>query len=47
MTVSERAGRPAEASMLVDVGRLIRAYYEEQPDPSAAERVSGPRASRA
>jgi phosphoglucomutase len=37
MTVSERAGRPAEASMLVDVGRLVRAYYEEQPDPSAAE----------
>jgi phosphoglucomutase len=37
MTVSERAGRPAEASMLVDVERLVRAYYEERPDPSAAE----------
>jgi phosphoglucomutase len=37
MTVSERAGRPAEASMLVDVERLVRAYYDEQPDPSAPE----------
>ena len=33
MTVSEQAGRPAEASMLVDVDRLVKAYYEEQPDP--------------
>jgi phosphoglucomutase len=37
MTVSERAGRPAEASMLVDVERLVRAYYEQRPDPGAAE----------
>jgi phosphoglucomutase len=37
MTVSERAGRPAEASMLVDVERLVRAYYDEQPDPSDPE----------
>ncbi|HEV3505801.1 MAG TPA: phosphoglucomutase, alpha-D-glucose phosphate-specific, partial [Actinomycetes bacterium] len=36
MTVSERAGRPAEASMLVDVDRLVKAYYEEQPDPAEA-----------
>jgi phosphoglucomutase len=36
MTVSERAGRPADASMLVDVDKLVKAYYEEQPDPSAA-----------
>ena len=36
MTVSERAGRPAEASMLVDVDRLVRAYYQERPDPSEA-----------
>jgi len=34
VTVSERAGRPAEPSMLVDVDRLVRAYYEERPDPS-------------
>jgi phosphoglucomutase len=37
MTVSERAGRPAEASMLVDVERLVRAYYEQRPDPGVAE----------
>jgi phosphoglucomutase len=36
MTVSERAGRPAESSMLVDVDRLVKAYYEEQPDPGEA-----------
>jgi phosphoglucomutase len=36
MTVSERAGRPAEASMLVDVDKLVKAYYEERPDPSDA-----------
>jgi phosphoglucomutase len=36
MTVSERAGRPAESSMLVDVDRLVKAYYEEQPDPAEA-----------
>jgi phosphoglucomutase len=37
MTVNERAGRPAEASALVDVEQLVKAYYEERPDPSAAE----------
>jgi phosphoglucomutase len=31
--VSERAGKPAEASMLVDVDRLIDAYYDIHPDP--------------
>jgi phosphoglucomutase len=31
--VSERAGKPAEASMLVDVDRLIGAYYDIKPDP--------------
>jgi phosphoglucomutase len=36
MTVSERAGQPAEASMLVDVDKLVKAYYEERPDPSDA-----------
>ena len=36
MTVSEQAGRPAEASMLVDVDRLVAAYYEERPDPGEA-----------
>src|SRR4029450_6305165 len=36
MTVSERAGQPAEASMLVDVDKLVKAYYEERPDPGDA-----------
>jgi phosphoglucomutase len=30
--ISERAGKPAEPSMLVDVGRLIAAYYDVHPD---------------
>ena len=34
VAVSERAGKPAEASMLVDVGRLVDAYYDIHPDPS-------------
>src|SRR5687767_10318184 len=41
MVISERAGRPAEPSMLVDVGALVGAYYERRPDPGqAAERVA-------
>ena len=34
MAVSERAGKPAEPSMLVDVDRLIGAYYDIKPDPA-------------
>ena len=34
MTVSERAGKPAEPSLLVDVDRLIAAYYDIKPDPN-------------
>src|SRR3954453_7979497 len=35
------AGRLADPSMLVDVDRLVSAYYEDQPDPSVDEqRVS-------
>ncbi len=34
MAVSERAGKPAETSMLVDVDRLIGAYYDLHPDPA-------------
>src|SRR4051812_9244537 len=35
------AGRLAEASSLVDVDRLLNAYYEDQPDPSVdVQRVS-------
>ena len=33
MAVSERAGKPAEPSILVDVPRLIDAYYDIKPDP--------------
>jgi phosphoglucomutase len=35
--VSPLAGKPAEPSMLVDVPRLIAAYYTETPDPSVPE----------
>ena len=36
-----RAGQPAEPSMLVDVPRLITAYYAGRPDPAvAAQRVA-------
>lgn len=37
MNVSPLAGRPAEASMLVNIPRLITAYYAEAPDASIAE----------
>ena len=37
MKVSPCAGKPAEASMLVNVPRLITAYYAEVPDPSVPE----------
>ena len=37
MNVNPSAGKPAEASMLVNVPRLITAYYSEVPDPSVAE----------
>ena len=35
--VSPLAGKPAEPSMLVDVPKLIAAYYDEIPDPSVPE----------
>ncbi|MFC7383552.1 phosphoglucomutase (alpha-D-glucose-1,6-bisphosphate-dependent) [Sphaerisporangium rhizosphaerae] len=39
--VHERAGQPAQASDLVDVARLVTAYYSLRPDPGRAEqRVS-------
>src|SRR5665647_3467326 len=37
MKVSPRAGKPAEASMLVNVPGLVTAYYAETPDPSVPE----------
>lgn len=35
--VSEFAGKPAQPSMLIDVAKLITAYFSEHPDPSVAE----------
>ncbi len=41
MTISPLAGKPAPASLLVDVPKLITVYYENHPDPSVpAQRVS-------
>lgn len=41
MPLSSRAGEPAQPSDLVNVPRLITAYFTERPDPSvAAQRVS-------
>jgi phosphoglucomutase len=37
MKVRPGAGKPAEASMLVNVPRLVTAYYTEAPDPSVPE----------
>jgi phosphoglucomutase len=34
MAAHPRAGRPAEPADLVDVARLVTAYYAEHPDPS-------------
>ncbi len=35
--ISPLAGKPAPLSMLVNVPRLVTAYYAEQPDPAIAE----------
>ena len=41
MAISPLAGKPAPESALVDVSKLVRAFYEEHPDPaSPAEGVS-------
>ena len=41
MTVHEHAGMPPDPSTLVDVDALVRAYYDEKPDPSvASQRVA-------
>ncbi len=41
MKVSPLAGKTAEPSMLVNVPKLVTAYYTELPDPSVPEqRVS-------
>jgi phosphoglucomutase len=41
VTVDIGAGKPADPAALVDVERLIAAYYDDQPDPAvAAQRVA-------
>ncbi len=41
MKVSPSAGKPAEASMLVNVPKLVTAYYTQVPDPAVpAQRVA-------
>jgi phosphoglucomutase len=37
MKINPRAGQPANASDLVDVPKLITAYYEDRPDPHVPE----------
>ena len=37
MKIDPRAGQLAIASDLVDVPKLITAYYEERPDPEISE----------
>jgi len=37
----QNAGRPADPAQLVDVSKLVKAYFDERPDPAvAAERVA-------
>jgi len=41
LNISNHAGKPAEPSMLVNVPKLVSAYYTEAPDPSVqGQRVS-------
>src|ERR1051325_8826986 len=41
MRVSPAAGKPADAATLVDIPKLITAYFTERPDPSVrAQQVS-------
>src|SRR5271155_1472518 len=41
MEVSARAGKPADPSILIDLSKLVSAYYTAQPDPSVpAQRVA-------
>ena len=37
MKINANAGKPAQASMLVNIPKLITAYYVEKPDPSVPE----------
>jgi phosphoglucomutase len=37
MSIHPRAGKPAQASDLTNIARLVSAYYTRQPDPDASE----------
>jgi len=37
MNLSQLAGKPAEPSMLVNIPKLVTAYYTKMPDPSVLE----------
>jgi phosphoglucomutase len=37
MIISPHAGKPADPAMLVDVSKLVTAYYADTPDPSIPE----------
>ncbi len=37
MSISPYAGRPAEPGMLINVPRLVTAYYVNHPDPTVPE----------
>src|SRR2546427_5859242 len=37
MSVDPRAGKPADPSMLVNILRLMTAYYTKRPEPSVRE----------
>ena len=39
--ISPLAGQPPTAPMLIDVAKLVAAYYSDQPDPTlATQRVA-------
>ncbi|MEQ1815507.1 MAG: hypothetical protein ABL861_03375 [Nitrosomonas sp.] len=37
MKISPLAGKPVESSMLINVPKLVSAYYTNTPDPSVSE----------
>lgn len=39
MKVSPFAGKPAEPAMLVNVPKLVTAYYTDVPDPAMPEQL--------
>src|ERR1700687_369495 len=41
MEVSPLAGKPADPSILIDVPKLVAAYYTGRPDPSVPPRGAG------